>query len=588
MIWRSVVGKVWLTIILLVAFVLLILTVLLLQFFHEYQVEEAQKDLTQSAAKVVRILDSHEDLEIGRSIAFEVADETTGVIIVGNEERYWMSDKTDFGSFSIEDIMKNNTLSAAMTTERTVSETTWIPNEQEDSEAVMIVGVPATVLNGEQGAVYVYQSLNLIQRTTEETTRIVLLSAGIAIILTTVFAFFLSTRITAPLRKMREAAFQVAKGEFNTKVPILTHDEIGELALAFNRMGRELHFNLTALNQEKEQLTSILSSMVDGVMTINRDGDILVTNPPAKRFLQMLSEEKNQSELPPAVSELFASAVQRERNETTELTVQGRTWVIIMAPLYDGTYVRGAVAVLRDMTDERKLDKLRTDFIANVSHELRTPISLLQGYSEAIVDDVAADEQEMREIGKIIYEESLRMGRLVNELLDMARIEAGYIELSIQNIDLRVYLDRILYKFLTLASEKEVSLRTDLHLSVERFPLDEDRMEQVLTNLLDNAIRHTEAGGDVTMSVQSTTNDLTLRIIDSGHGIPEDDLPFVFERFYKADKARTRGKGGTGLGLAISKNLVEAHGGSLSVHSVEHEGTIFTIVLPFREFDTEQ
>src|SRR5690625_5085252 len=147
----------------------------------------------------------------------------------------------------------------------------------------MIVGTPVDHGNG---VVFVYQSLDVIDQTRAETTRIIFLAAGIAIILTTIFAFFLSTRISSPLIKMREAAFDLAKGEFNTKVPILTHDEIGELAIAFNRMGRQLKFHINALRQEKEQLSSIVSSMADGVVTLNRNGDMIVTNPPAEKFIE--------------------------------------------------------------------------------------------------------------------------------------------------------------------------------------------------------------------------------------------------------------------------------------------------------------
>ncbi|NGP43671.1 cell wall metabolism sensor histidine kinase WalK [Bacillaceae bacterium SIJ1] len=586
MIWRSVVGKLWLTIILLVAFVLLILTVLLLQFFRGFQVDEARDKLTQVASKVVTIVEEHDDPELARSIAFEIADDTTGVIIAASSNEYWMSESWQMNGVALHQWLLDSKLSSVLLSGETVSETTSLQQPQQPQPMdVMIIGMPAPVTPSGDGAVFVYQSLDVVQRTTEETTRLVLLSAGVAIFLTTIFAFFLSTRITAPLRKMREAAFEMARGEFDTKIPILTHDEIGELALAFNRMGRELQFHVNALNQEKEQLSSILSSMVDGVITLNRDGEVLLTNPPAKRFINTWRYENKAEELPPLLSELFADAVQNEDVETAEITIQGRIWVIIMAPLYDGSYVRGAVAVLRDMTDERKLDKLRTDFIANVSHELRTPISLLQGYSEAIVDDVAVSEQDKREVGKIIYEESLRMGRLVNELLDLARVEAGHVELNKNDVSLRTYFDRMIQKFNTLAQERDVQLKTDLHLTVDHFPLDEDRLEQVLTNLLDNAIRHTEAQGEVVLHAQATPKRLMIEVRDTGVGIPEEDLPFVFERFYKADKARTRGMSGTGLGLAISKNLVEAHQGTITVHSKQHEGTTFTVTFPHPMID---
>lgn len=266
---------------------------------------------------------------------------------------------------------------------------------------IMMVGIPLHINEEKDGAVFVYQSLLAIKETTKQTTKLILLAAGFAIFLTTIFAFFLSTRITAPLRNMREAAFEVARGKFDTKVPILTSDEIGELGMAFNQMGRQLKFNINALNQEKEHLANILSSMADGVITLSKDGTILVTNPPAEKFLQAwFYQEGNASgeDLPEEVKTMFQRAVSVEKEQSIELTYQGRTWVIVMSPLYTNTHIRGAVAVIRDMTEERRLDKLRKDFIANVSHELRTPIAMLQGYSEAIVDDIAETAEEKKSL----------------------------------------------------------------------------------------------------------------------------------------------------------------------------------------------
>jgi two-component system sensor histidine kinase ResE len=443
-------------------------------------------------------------------------------------------------------------------------------------------------LGNSNGAVFIYQSIEVMQETTRSTTKFILLAAGVAIILTTIFAFFLSTRINAPLRKMKEAAFEVARGKFDTKVPILTNDEIGELATAFNQMGRQLKFNMNALSQEKEQLASILSGMADGVITFNRDGTILITNPPAERFLQSWFYEqgeadKNTEAVPSKVMELFQLAVNTEKEQIGEISIQGRSWVIIVSPLYNNKFIRGAVAVIRDMTEERKLDKLRNDFIANVSHELRTPISMMQGYSEAIVDDIAGTDEEKKEMASVIYDESLRMGRLVNELLDLARMEAGHIQLTMEEIEVNSYLQRIIRKFQGLAKDKDISLDFDL-MSKETFiPFDPDRIEQVMTNLIDNAIRHTPENGEVKVTEHSDERGLFIEVKDSGSGIPEEDLPFVFERFYKADKARTRGRSGTGLGLAIAKNIIEAHKGHITVQSKLGQGTTFSIFIPRNE-----
>ncbi|MBE2904385.1 MULTISPECIES: ATP-binding protein [Anoxybacillus] len=583
--WRSVVGKLWLTILLLVAFVLFILTVLLLSFFEKYYFEKTGEQLTQQAVKVARVVAEHDE-QFARSIAWTMVDDVSRLMIIIDDRHYWYSPNEQLVDLPLSFVQQDKQLSRVFDGKKVVKRA-MMPNETMRNRVyneLFIVGVPLRTSDG-NGAVFVYQSLKAVEETTKQTTKFIFLAAFIAIVLTTVFAFFLSTRITAPLRKMRQVAFEMARGKFDSKVPIVTHDEIGELAMAFNQMGRQLQFHINALNQEKEQLASILSSMADGVITLNRNGEVLITNPPADRFLQAWYYEQGQrddlSPLPPQVNELFTKAVAEEKEQAAEIALQGRNWVIVMTPLYNGKVIRGAVAVLRDMTEERRLDKLRKDFIANVSHELRTPIAMLQGYSEAIVDDIAATDEEKKELAKVIYDESLRMGRLVNDLLDLARMEAGHLTLHKERVPLRSYTERIIHKFQALAKEKGVRLLVDIN---EEFVVlfDPDRIEQVLTNLIDNALRHTDDGGEVRVIVDGDEEAVRISVRDSGSGIAEEDLPFVFERFYKADKARTRGRSGTGLGLAIAKNIVEAHKGTIAVHSKLGEGTTFTFTLPLK------
>ncbi|PMC39461.1 PAS domain-containing sensor histidine kinase [Bacillus sp. UMB0899] len=596
--WRSVVGKLWGTIILLVSFVLFVLTILMLEFMENYHVEKAEKELTQLATKVSMILESHEDQELAKSISWELADELTHIIIVENDKTFSNSPlkNEELPHLTIEDIEKDDELSLPLTKQQRISKRTNLeqPNNvfANGEDEVLIVGVPYNVSKTNTGAVFISQSLQAVHETTKETTSNIILAAGIAIILTTVFAFFLSTRITYPLRKMREVAQELARGKFESRVPIMSNDEIGELGIAFNQMGKQLKFHINALNQEKEHLTNILSSMADGVITLNIDGTILVTNPPAERFLKAWYYEQNMNvetggELPSDMKALYQRVVNTEKEQMLEIMIQGRSWVILMTPLYNQLNVRGAVAVLRDMTEERRLDKLRKDFIANVSHELRTPISMLQGYSEAIVDDIASTDEEKKDIAKVIHDESLRMGRLVNDLLDLARMEAGHITLNLEEIQLSDFVEKVSRKFQGLAKDKDISLLTDVHISEPAHIIDPDRIEQVLTNLIDNAIRHTSENGSVVISVKDQLNGVIIDVKDSGSGIPEEDLPFVFERFYKADKARTRGRAGTGLGLAIVKNIVEAHKGKISVHSKVNEGTTFSFFLPRKKLESE-
>ncbi|MGO4888247.1 ATP-binding protein [Anaerobacillus sp. MEB173] len=590
MIWRSLVGKLWITILALVLVVLTILTIMLLQSFEKFHREQAEEQLTNQATIIGNIMEESE-IDVALSTAWKIVNAYSAkVVIIGDEERHWYSpNQQGLPNIAISTFEEDPDLAKVFENNELVVSQGDFPitmNGYEFHNEILIVGVPIEMFEGKKGAVFLYQSLRMIEETTNQTKKTIYLSAAIAIILTTIFAFFLSSRITAPLRKMREASLEVAKGKFDTKVPILTTDEVGQLAMAFNRMGSELNANIMALNQEKEQLSSILSSMADGVITLDRKGNIVVTNPPAERFIQAWYYEQKANDLqedhlPQDIKVLFQQVVELERDQLTEVSVQGRSWVIVMTPLYDKSFVRGAVAVLRDMTEERRLDKLRTDFIANVSHELRTPIAMLQGYSEAIIDGIAGTVEEQQELAQIIYEESLRMGRLVNELLDLARMESGNIQLNIEPTNIREFSRRIIRKFQGLAHDNRIELNAQISADDDTIIwIDADRIEQVLTNLIDNAIRHTSENGSVTLSVDSHETGIKVDITDTGSGIPEEDLPFVFERFYKADKARTRGRSGTGLGLAIAKNIVEAHEGQISVHSILNEGTTFSFFIP--------
>lgn len=580
MLWGSVVNKLWLTILVLVSVVLGLLTFLLLEFFGNFHIEEAEESLMQTATKVSILLEEIDDRSTVYDTAERVQDPNSRIAILQNDE-LWISNPDEAEPLPDVDqqwLLNDDTLNKAVTEGEDVSKQLILPNTD---RSVIVVGTP---LQDGSGAVYVYQSLSVVKETGNQTTQIILLGAGIAFVLTTVFAFFLSSRITKPLIKMQDAALNVARGEFGTTVPVVTHDEIGMLATALNKMGKQLEFNINALSQEKEHLARVVNAMVDGVVMINRQGELTVTNPPAEEFIHDWQFENGETfhEVPGVWLEIMESVVSTASEVTREVTIQGREWVIIATPLYDDAAIRGAVAVVRDMTQERRLNKLREDFITNITHELRTPISLLQGYSEAIIDDIADTVEAKNELAQIIHDESLRIGRLVNQSLDLARMEAGDTNLVLEEVEINPFLERIVRKFQGLADEREIKLGLVNAVDKRTYRFAPDGIEQVLTNLIDNAITHTEDAGAVQVLVSDDKDQLVMIVKDSGSGIPEEDLPFVFERFYKADKSRTRktARTGNGLGLAIAKNIIQAHGGTIKVTSKLHEGTTFTIRLP--------
>lgn len=442
---------------------------------------------------------------------------------------------------------------------------------------------------------FLLQYIDMTFANSNDVKRLFLYTAVIGFLLTTFFAFFLSTRITQPLLQMKKAADLITLGEYRTRVPIGSSDEIGELAKTFNHMAERLEETIKDLNHEKEHLANVLRSMADAVITFDADGYVILANPQGEKIIQewsslSWSDERqpvaSRNQIPEPLQALFESVAEGAKEMTSKLQVHNGVWSIVMAPLYTKEMVRGAVAVMRDVTEEHRLDKLRKDFVANVSHELRTPLSMLQGYSEALLDDIAASPEERKELAQVIHDESLRMGRLVKDLLDLARMEAGHMELNYRQVDIRMLISRVHRKFSVLSKERDIAIKSQVReeaLIVAKG--DEDRLEQVLTNLMDNALRHTPNGSEIeirgSMTVIQDVRTVRIDIEDHGQGIPADDLPFIFERFYKADKARTRGSSrGTGLGLAIVKNIVDAHQGIIHVESTIGQGTTFSIFLP--------
>ncbi|WP_410768327.1 ATP-binding protein [Fontibacillus sp. BL9] len=428
--------------------------------------------------------------------------------------------------------------------------------------------------------------------------KLFLIVSMIGFSLTTFFALFLITKITQPMQQLIQAADSVRKGKYDIRLSLRTSDEIGVLSNTFNHMAEELEGTIRSLNHEKEHLASVLRSMNDAVITLDGSGYVILTNPPGDRILQMwsdLPEEETETaemahgslqKIPTPLLQMFRRVQDQEGDQSMNIHVKKGVWSVHMAPLASDGGIRGAVAVLRDVTEEVQLEKMRRDFVANVSHEIRTPLSMMQGYSEALLDGMAASPEESAELVQVIHDESLRMGRLVRDLLDLARMEAGHTDMTMREMDFRELAERVYRKFLVRAKENEIILQLELG----EGPLDlqeanEDRLEQVLTNLLDNAFRHTPEGGTIAIGAE-TENGLKgtmlhVSVKDSGVGIPADDLRFVFDRFYKADKARVRGEsGGTGLGLSIVKNIVDSHGGSIYAESEVNKGTVFHMLLP--------
>ncbi|WNQ09322.1 ATP-binding protein [Paenibacillus aurantius] len=602
---KSVVGKLWMTIIALVAVVLIILGLFLFRYIDTSfpKSNDQIATLKSLAGKIAGDAGIHRnDTNYVQAMKDLLHAQDAGILLIERKPENLHAELELPGGQKekLSDILppaELNTVMSGKTLAPVPFSSYTGDNTRED---FLITAVPVT--GNEQGAsthsLLLFQSKKSVENTQTYVKKLFALVSFIGFLLTTFFAFFLITRITRPLVELKKAADFITRGEYGTRVPVLSDDEIGDLTNTFNLMGDQLEETIKDLNHEKDNLSSVLRSMADAVISFDVEGKVIFTNPEGEKLLEdwaaIAWEDPEEGEerarraplIPMPLQQLFEQVVSDTREITSKIHVQSSVWSIIIAPLYSKDVIRGAVAVLRDVTEENRLEKLRKDFVANVSHELRTPLSMLQGYSEALIDDIAASPEERKELAQVIHDESLRMGRLVKDLLDLARMEAGHMELNFREVDLDPLLKRVHRKFYAYGKERGIRFELDMRTpGLHLHRADEDRLEQVMTNLLDNAVRHSPPDTAIIIRAEETEwkgrPAVSLEIEDQGQGIPAGDLPYIFERFYKADKARTRGSsGGTGLGLAIVKNIVDAHQGTIQARSTVGQGTTFSILLP--------
>ncbi|KYP80453.1 sensor histidine kinase [Ferroacidibacillus organovorans] len=580
MIRQSVVLKLWLTIIVLVLMVLAILSLYLEQFLNSYVMTMQRRDLTSQAMVISELLKR----EPNQTLAYEIGSRIMTAL---------------HGQYDLVPPPQKSARSRAFLTALTPTERndflTGHPYVDSGVPALLPHASPNTVVyavmpihnqqHGLEAFLVITEMMDPKDDPAKVISDLIMFAVILGTVLTTGLAFVVSKNLSRPLIEMIDAAEEMARGKFDTRVRVVTQDEVGRLGYTFNHVAGELERTVRALTEEKEEIGGILGAMTDAVVAADVDGRLTLLNPSAEQWLRnlrSLSAEERPFALPEELIQMQRDTLESRSRMTREFFWHGRHFIGSMTPLYQSdrkSVLRGTVTVLRDVTEERRLDRLRKDFIANVSHELRTPLALFQGYAEALLDDFGDDPDQRTEITQIIYDESLRMRRLVNELLDLAQLESGNFSMRFERMDMLVVLRRVARKYFNIYAERGLSLKLETELNSIIVCADVDRIEQVLTNLVDNALRHTREGG-VSLQVTRNESHLILRVRDTGEGIPQEDVPFVFERFYKADKARTRSRGGTGLGLAITQNLIRAHGGEIGVESQVGIGTTFSVVIP--------
>lgn len=444
------------------------------------------------------------------------------------------------------------------------------------------------------GAIYLDAKIENVFTQMKEINNIFSTGTAIALSITAILGILLAQTITRPITDMKKQALAMAKGNFSRKVRVYGNDEIGTLAFTFNNLSKKLQEAQAMTEGERRKLLSVLSYMTDGVIATDRKGRIILINEPAAQMLDV-SRETVLSQ--PIVSLLgltdtntFEDLLEEQDSLILDYSTKKERYILranFSVIQKETGFVNGLIAVLHDITDQEKLDMERREFVANVSHELRTPLTTMRSYLEALAEGAWRNEEIAPNFLEVTRTETERMIRLVNDLLQLSKMDSTDYLLTKEWVNFVDFFHRIIDRF-EMAKEKNVTFHRALPSEAIFVEIDEDKMTQVLYNIISNALKYSPEGGKVTFSIIEQPEKIIASISDEGVGIPKENIGKIFDRFYRVDRARTRKLGGTGLGLAIAKEMVNAHGGSIWAISEEGNGTVISFSLPYEKTEEDE
>jgi two-component system sensor histidine kinase ResE len=451
---------------------------------------------------------------------------------------------------------------------------------------VVFAGTPVYDAHGDIiGAILLYRTAKYISSRSREILSMYGAALIPATLLAVALAWYLGRRISKPIVRLHEGAQRMAQGHYGERLPISSRDEIGQLGCALNSLSGELEDVIGRLNAEKAQLDMILSSIGEGIVAIDAQGGLTKVNISALSILGLkcascLTREGASEDVRRLMAALRTANSRIEKQRLSWTTPTERAVEALISPVRGSETEdsSGAVALIRDVSEARRLEQMRKDYIANISHELRTPLTGIRGMTEPLIDDLLETEEEKRNSYAVIYQETLRLEKLISEMLDMSRLQSGKIEIELEMLEPEPIVHAALTRVRARAKEAGVTLEMEVSRPGITALGNEDRILQVVTILLDNALGFTPSGGTVTAFVHEDTKSAYIGVRDTGCGIELSDLPYIWERFYKADRSRMRTTG-TGLGLSIAKLVVELMGGEIGVETEAEVGTTFTFTL---------
>lgn len=440
-----------------------------------------------------------------------------------------------------------------------------------------------------EGYIFISTKMTEINNAYKQIWWIVTISLSFSFIVILILGTRITARYTKPIESATKTAIELAKGNYRARTYEDHIDETGMLSASINILARNLQEMVKSQEMHRDRLAALIENMGSGILLIDSRGYISLVNRTYKEVFHVKSEGYLEQiyydviehhEVNQLIEEIFMTEQKMRKHMLLPLGIERRHFEVYGVPIIGANAVwKGILLVFHDITDLKKLEQMRKDFVANVSHELKTPVTSIKGFSETLLDGAMDDKKALEAFLKIILQESDRLQSLIQDLLDLSKIEQQGFNLSIQNFDITATLDEVLAIVQKKAVDKEIDLVYEKINNPVMIEADADRMKQVFLNLITNAIAYTPKGGRIILSLTELQSKLVIKIKDTGIGIEKKEIPRIFERFYRVDKARSRNSGGTGLGLAIVKHLVEAHRGTIVVESEVGQGTTFIIEL---------
>lgn len=442
--------------------------------------------------------------------------------------------------------------------------------------------------NGEIiGTIYIESNIENVFDQVNEINQIFAVGTAMSLVITIILGILIARTITRPISDMRKQAQAMSRGNFSRKVRVYGNDEIGQLAISFNHLTNRLQEATATTEAERRKLSSVLTNMTDGVIATDRKGKVILINDPALNFLNTSREA--------TLNRPIASVLGLEQDYSFEDLLNMKDSVnldfsspenrLILRANFsviqkETGFVNGLITVLHDITEQEKIEMERREFVANVSHELRTPLTTMRSYLEALADGAWRDEAIAPTFLNVTQTETERMIRLVNDLLQLSKMDSRDYKLNKEIVEFNTFFNRIIDRF-EMSKSQHVEFKRYLPESSYFVEIDTDKLTQVIDNIISNALKYSPDGGNIRFGVTVQESVLKVMISDDGMGIPKENVTKIFDRFYRVDRARSRAMGGTGLGLAIAKEMIEAHGGKIWAESEEGVGTTIFFTLPY-------